>query len=97
MCFLCSQCADFVTAGATEAKSVSDLVSSCDIVFSMVSDSEALRAVSTSKHLEQIFKQIMAIYKLSLLFCITSGMHCHVDHLKMQWMGIIVTLSTIIG
>ncbi|XP_033646289.1 glyoxylate/succinic semialdehyde reductase 1-like [Asterias rubens] len=45
-----AKCADFVTAGATEAKSVSDLVSSCDIVFSMVSDSEALRAIVFGEH-----------------------------------------------
>ncbi|XP_038055751.1 glyoxylate/succinic semialdehyde reductase 1-like isoform X1 [Patiria miniata] len=45
-----AKCADFVTAGATEAKNVSDLVSECDIVFSMVSDSEALRAIVFGEH-----------------------------------------------
>ncbi|XP_072040838.1 cytokine-like nuclear factor N-PAC isoform X1 [Amphiura filiformis] len=40
-----SKCEDFVKAGASQAESVSDLVKQTDIVISMLSDSEALRAV----------------------------------------------------
>ncbi|XP_041461180.1 putative oxidoreductase GLYR1 isoform X3 [Lytechinus variegatus] len=39
------KCEEFVKAGASQAETVSDLVSSCDITFSMVSDSEAVRAI----------------------------------------------------
>ncbi|XP_030836527.1 putative oxidoreductase GLYR1 isoform X2 [Strongylocentrotus purpuratus] len=39
------KCEEFVKAGATQAETVSDLVASCDITFSMVSDSEAVRAI----------------------------------------------------
>ncbi|XP_071498370.1 cytokine-like nuclear factor N-PAC [Diadema antillarum] len=39
------KCEEFVKAGASQAETVSELVSSCDITFSMVSDSEAVRAI----------------------------------------------------
>ncbi|XP_071846382.1 cytokine-like nuclear factor N-PAC isoform X2 [Apostichopus japonicus] len=39
------KCEEIMKAGAEKADSVFDLVSKCDITFSMVSDSEALRAI----------------------------------------------------
>lgn len=39
------KCEEIVKAGADKAETVADLVKQCDITFSMVSDSEALRAI----------------------------------------------------
>ena len=56
------QCEDFVKAGATQAKSISDLVKQTDIVISMLSDSEALRAV-------RLHTGIIFTYSLEGHFC----------------------------